>query len=129
MKRILITGARAPVSIDLSRRFHAAGHEVFLCDSIRFPIGRSTSKQHSSFRVPSPRYDTAGFIFEVNRIIDEHQIDLVIPTSEECFYLAAHRAELHCPCLVESLPLLESLHNKFTFSQTYGKRVCIRAAH
>ena len=120
MKRILITGARAPVSIDLSRRFHAAGHKVFLCDSIRFPIGRFTSKQQSTHRVPSPRHDTAGFIVELNRIIDDHQIDLVIPTSEECFYLSANREELHCKCLIDSLPLLESLHNKFTFSQTYA---------
>ena len=119
MKRILITGARAPVSIDLSRRFHAAGHKVFLCDSVRFPIGRFTNQQHSSHRVPSPRHDTAGFISELNRIIDSQQIDLVIPTSEECFYLSAHREELHCRCLIEALPLLESLHNKFTFSQTY----------
>jgi len=43
----------------------------------------------------------------------------LIPTSEECFYISAHREELHCKCLIESLPLLESLHNKFTFSQTY----------
>ena len=119
MKRILITSARAPVSVDLSRRFHTAGHKVFLCDSVRFPIGRFTNQQQSSHRVPSPRHDTAGFISELNRIIDEYQIDLVIPTSEECFYLSAHREELNCPCLVESLPLLESLHNKFTFSQTY----------
>ena len=119
MKRILITGARVPVSIDLSRRFHAAGHKVFLCDSVRFPIGRFTNQQQSFYRVPSPRHDTAGFIFEVNRIIDKHQIDLVIPTTEECFYLSAHREELRCACLIESLPLLESLHNKFTFSQTY----------
>jgi len=60
MKRILITGACAPVSIDLSRRFHAAGHEVFLCDSNRFPVGRFTNQQHSFHRVPSPRHDTAG---------------------------------------------------------------------
>ena len=120
MKRILITGARAPVSIDLSRRFHAAGHKVFLCDSVRFPISRYTSHQQSSHRVPSPRHDTAGFISELNRIIDQHQIDLVIPMSEECFYIAAYREDLHCHCLIESLPLLDSLHNKFTFSQTYA---------
>lgn len=119
MKRILITGARSPVSIDLSRRFHAAGHQVFLCDSIRFPIGRFTSQLQSFHQVPSSRHDTAGFILELNRIIDEHQIDFLIPTSEECFYISAHRDKLHCKCLIESLPLLESLHNKFTFSQTY----------
>lgn len=120
MKRILITGACAPVSIDLSRRFHAAGHEVFLCDSNRFPVGRFTNQQHSFHRVPSPRHDTAAFIHELNRIIDQHQVDLLIPTSEECFYVSAHRDELHCKVLIESLELLDSLHDKFTFSQTYG---------
>ena len=119
MKRILITGACAPVSIDLSRRFHAAGHEVFLCDSNRFPVGRFTNQQHSFHRVPSPRHDTAGFISELNKIIDQHQIDLLIPTSEECFYISAHQNELHCKALIDSLELLDSLHNKFTFSQTY----------
>ena len=119
MKRILITGACAPVSIDLSRRFHAAGHKVFLCDSNRFPIGRFTNQQHSFHRVPSPRHNTASFIIELNELIDQHQIDLLIPTSEECFYISAHRDELHCKVLIESLELLDSLHNKFTFSQTY----------
>ena len=119
MKRILITGACAPVSIDLSRRFHAAGHEVYLCDSNRFPVGRFTNQQHSFHRVPSPRHDTASFIFELNKIIDQHQIDLLIPTSEECFFVSAHRNELHCKVLIESLTLLDTLHNKFTFSQTY----------
>ena len=119
MKRILITGACAPVSIDLSRRFHAAGHEVLLCDSNRFPVGRFTNQQHSFHRVPSPRHDTAAFIGELNQIIDQHQIDLLIPTSEECFYISARRDEIHCKVLIDSLELLGTLHNKFTFSQTY----------
>jgi len=119
MKRILITGACAPVSIDLSRRFHAAGHQVLLCDSNRFPVGRFTNQQHSFHRVPSPRHDTAAFIGELNQIIDQHQIDLLIPTSEECFYISARRDEIHCKVLIDSLELLGTLHNKFTFSQTY----------
>jgi len=119
MKRILITGARAPVSIDLSRRLQAAGHEVFVCDSIRFPIGRFTNQQQSFHRVASPRHDTASFIDELNQIIDEHKIDLLIPTSEESFYVSAYQEQLHCRSLIDSLPLLESLHNKYTFSQTY----------
>lgn len=120
MKRILITGARAPVSIDLSRRFHAAGHKVFLCDSHYFPVGRFTEDRHSFHRVPSPRHNTAGFIGKLNQIIDQHQIDLLIPTSEESFYISAHQNDLHCPALIESLEILDTLHNKFTFSQTYG---------
>ncbi len=119
MKRILITGARAPVAIDLSRRFHAAGHKVILCDSIRFPIGRFTDQKHSFRRVPSPRHNTTGFIHELNQIIDQQQIDLLIPTSEEAFYISAHREQLQCKSLIESLPLLDSLHNKFTFSRNF----------
>ena len=119
MKRILITGARAPVAIDLSRRFHAAGHSVFLCDSILFPIGRFTKQKAAFYRVPSPRHNTDGFIDELNRIIDQQQIDLLIPTSEEAFYVSAHQDQLHCQALIDSLPLLDSLHNKFTFSQNY----------
>ena len=119
MKRILITGARAPVSIDLSRRLQAAGHEVFVCDSIRFPIGRFTTQRQSFHQVAGPRYDSASFIDELNRIIDEHQIDLLIPTSEESFYVSAYQEQLHCRSLIDSLPLLESLHNKYIFSQTF----------
>ena len=44
MKRILLTGARAPVTLDLVRHFHRAGHEVYVADSIYLPLARLSCK-------------------------------------------------------------------------------------
>ncbi len=115
MRRVLITGARAPVALDLGRAFRAAGCKVDLADSVQ-PYAASLSR--SRFRVhrlPPPR-----FAFDACRArlrVLMARFDLLVPTCEEVFWLAAAAARdgwsdrLFAP----SHEVLRSLHSKVDF--------------
>ena len=119
MKRILLTGARAPVTLDLVRHFHRAGHEVYLADSIHLPLARLTRFAKRMFVVSKPVHNPSLFVEELATIARNYRIDLVVPTCEEIFYVAS-RLELfpdHTTVFSEPLPKLEILHNKWKFAQ------------
>ncbi len=116
--RILLTGARAPVTLDLVRHFHLAGHEVFLADSIRLPLAGFSRFAKRTFVVAKPALQPNKFVEDLADIARRHEIDLVIPTCEEIFYIAA-KLHLFPPAVTvfsEPLSRLEQLHNKWTFA-------------
>ena len=118
--RILITGARAPVALDLARRLHRAGHEVFTGDSQRFALtGRSRSVKRNCW-LPRPVDSISKYIAGVRSAVEHHQIDLLIPTCEEIFYLSRFADELGCRLFADSFDKLARMHNKFLFAQSAG---------
>lgn len=116
-KRILITGARAPVALELSRQFSKAGNEVFVADSVRFPLTRASRHVKKSFLLPPPRTKLNAFITALISIIKTHHIDLLIPTCEEVFYIARHLPTLnkYCQVFCDSFDKLALVHSKFNF--------------
>ncbi len=119
MKRILLTGARAPVTLDLVRHFHRAGHEVYLADSIHLPLARLTRFAKKTFVVPKPALEPTRFVEALASIAERYRIDVLIPTCEEIFYVSA-RLDLFASSVTvfaDPLAKLESLHNKWTFAQ------------
>ncbi len=73
---------------------------------------RAVRKNHA---LPSPRFDRAGFIRALDSIIRAHGIDLLIPTCEEVFHVAAGREQLSCEVLAPSREQLGRLHSKWQF--------------
>lgn len=117
MSRVLITGARAPVALHLARLFHAAGHDVTLADSHRFPLSRVT-RTAGYRRLPKPRGNVEAYASAVEDVIAERHIDLVVPTCEEVFFLAAAR-DLHgrsIPLFAPPFDVLALAHNKASFA-------------
>ncbi len=130
MKRILLTGARAPATLDLVRHFHRAGHEVYLADSIQLPLARLTRFAKKTFVVSKPAIKPVKFVEDLAVIVSRYKIDLLLPTCEEIFYLSAHLHLFPSSVSVFSEPLarLQVLHNKWTFTQLIQKLDCpIRA--
>jgi hypothetical protein len=123
MKRILLTGARAPVTLDLVRHFQRAGHEVYLADSIHLPLARLTRFAKRTFVVSKPASNPVKFVEHLASIASQYKIDLVVPTCEEIFYIAARMDLFTDGVKVFSEPLarLHSLHNKWTFAQSVSK--------
>ncbi len=119
MKRVLLTGARAPATLDLVRHFYRSGHEVYLVDSVHLPLARLTRMAKKSFVVTRPTDNPLQFVEDLVSIVRRHQIDLVIPTCEEIFFIAA-RIEAFSgftQVFAEPLSKLANLHNKWTFAQ------------
>lgn len=116
MKNILITGGRAPAALELARAFHRAGHSVFMAESLRGHLSQPSAAIKANFVVPAPRQETGGFLAALKKIIEQNQIDLLIPTCEEVFHIAKGLDSLPCRVFTEPLAKLDSFHNKWKFA-------------
>jgi predicted ATP-grasp superfamily ATP-dependent carboligase len=118
VSNLLVTGARAPVALHLARLFTVAGHRVWLADTHRFPLSRATRFCEGYLRLPSPHDGVAAYSRAVEAAVAAHRIDLVVPTCEEVFFLAAAR-DLHGAAFELFAPPFETLaraHHKALFA-------------
>lgn len=115
---ILVTGARAPIAADIARVLATEGHRVFTTDSLRYPVGRFAPGIAGYIQMPAPRPDFRAFAAAVYQCCVDNRIELVVPTSEEVFWLAQAPAwPAGCRLLAPSAAVLEQMHNKGTFAQ------------
>lgn len=116
---VLVTGTRAPASMDIIRSLIHQGHKVYSADSLHFPLGRFVKGLTNHFTLSKPKQKLDLFIKEIETIIKTHAIDLLIPTCEEIFFLSQGHALLskHTQVFFEPFARLNDLHNKFKFNQ------------
>lgn len=114
-KSILITGARSFVALDLARTFFDAGMRVICVDSLRASICRYSKKVNSFYQIASPRFQFEEFVSDLQKIIKKENIDCIIPTCEEVFYLGKAKNQLETSLFCEKFEDLEILHNKWKF--------------
>lgn len=114
---ILITSGRAPVTLELARLFTGAGYKVFVADSMKHQLCTNSRYVAKNFLVPPPKYQPTEYINALVEIIKQENIDLLIPTCEDIFYIShgLSRLESHCQVFAESLDKLNKLHNKWEF--------------
>ncbi len=118
-RRVLITGARAAAALDLARDFVAAEWEVHLADSRLVRMARWSKLPVRHHRYPPPREAREAFRTRIAAIVAEEAIDLIVPTCEEVFHLAAPalRAQLGGRLFAPDLATLRQLHDKFAFAR------------
>lgn len=118
--RILITGGRAPVALELARLFREAGHTVLAAESLKRHLCRVSRSVTASFTLPPPRQDPGGYVEGLTSIIDRYGVDLLVPTCEEVFHISKGYDKLakHCRVFTEPLPVLAKLHHKYEFIRT-----------
>ena len=119
--RVLLTGARAPVTLELARAFHASGHDVFVADSFRAHLLRGSRAVRRSYRVPAPRSDrdARAFAEGLRDVIRRESIELLVPTCEEVFHVARRLDVLAPQTRVFAMPIeaLTPLHDKHAFAK------------
>lgn len=115
--KVLVTGARAPVTLHLCRILHDSGHLVFAADSVSYALTKSSKMVQDFLLYPSPKFQTADFITVLVDFIKMNEIDLLIPTCEESFYISKYKDELsaYCEIFVGDFQQMMLLHNKFDF--------------
>ena len=114
--RFLLTGARAPVALDLSRCLHQAGHEVHVADVfINHMIGRSKAIAGFHTYAP-PRSKPMAFQADVRDLVSDLGIEMIIPLCEEVFYLAQAAKVFPLPLFAPDLDTLMRLHSKLEFA-------------
>ncbi|UVO50009.1 hypothetical protein M0208_05550 [Sphingomonas sp. SUN019] len=111
---ILVTGARAPVALDIARSFRAAGHDVHLADSVAAYAACWSRSGFPVHRLPPPRHQFGAFREELSALVDRLGATLVVPTCEEVFYVVA-AADGAYPVFAPPLATLRALHSKSAF--------------
>jgi len=123
--RLLVTAARMPFAVALIRRLAEAGHTLYACDTYANAPGSHSRYVAEHFVTASPRREPERFAEQVSEMAREHSIDLVIPSWEDVFYLAAVP-----PAGVRvygaSFESLARLHDKATF-QSLAEELGVRA--
>lgn len=116
---VLVTGSRAPASMDIMRSLIKQGYQVYSVDSMTFPLGRFVKGLKKHFTIPKPNRNLQGFLDAIKAIVIDYKIDLLIPTCEEIFFISQGYTELskHTRLLCEPFERLNPLHNKYIFNQ------------
>lgn len=116
---VLILGARAPACLEWARACAASGHQVTVADSLAWPLARASRAVQAFVRLPEPRSNPQVWIEALANLIRERQIDLLLPTCEEVFYLAHGLEQLTplCRVLTSDFALLHQLHHKGRFAE------------
>jgi len=119
---VLLTGGRAPATLELARLFHAAGHRVVVAESLPHHVCQGSLAVARNVQVPAPNPDRAGFLAALAAIVRDERVDLVLPTCEELFHVAAGRDQLGCAVFAPPLPQLRRLHSKLQFIRDLAAR-------
>jgi hypothetical protein len=107
-----------PFAVDEIRKLGEVGNDVTAVDTFKASPGSHSRFAARHLEVPAPAQETEAFVDSVASIMDEHQIEWLLPMFEEVFYLAAHRdrlegrAELFFP----DFTTLAKVHDKVSFA-------------
>ncbi|WP_024612097.1 ATP-grasp domain-containing protein [Pseudoalteromonas sp. TB64] len=114
MANFLITGARAPAALELARNLFRDGHIIYMADSLAFPLAKHSKCVKKTFRITAPKASLLRFKNDIKSILKQYNIDVVIPTCEEVFYISAVKPDLepHSTIFCPDFNLIKKLHSK-----------------
>jgi predicted ATP-grasp superfamily ATP-dependent carboligase len=117
--KILVTGTRAPVALDICRSLDEQGFSVYSADSMHYPLSTYSSSIKQHFALPKPNKFPRQFANSISDIIKTKHIDILLPTCEEVFFLAHFHEQLSkkCRLLFDDIKQLKPLHNKYDFNK------------
>lgn len=117
--RILVTSSRNPFALDIIRKLGSSGHAVVASDTYEGAIGSHSKYLAGHAVTASPRFETEQFIADVVDIVKRYDIELIIPTFEEVFYLAARVGDLPegVRLYAGAFDKLARLHDKASFQR------------
>ncbi len=118
-KNIFVTGGRSFVALELARGFHKSGCSVYVGDSLPRYICQYSNAVTRYVQLPSPAFSFLEFQEKLVECCREFQIDVLIPTCEEVFYVSKAKESLEklgVFVMTSPLELLEKLHHKYLFT-------------
>ena len=124
---VLLTGGRAPATLELARLLHRAGHTIDVAESAPIHLCSRSRAVRRNVLVAAPACEPHRFAADVAAACVDGKIHLLIPTCEEIFFVAAQAGRIRQliadtgrqppAILCDNLATLRSLHHKFEFTQ------------
>lgn len=118
-QKVLVTFARSFLALEISRHWHAGGHQVFVVDSLNHHVSKYSNTVTKNFILPSPRFNSEDYITGLIKIIEQEKIDILIPVYEEISYIskAIERFPSTCKIFAPPFALYHELQNKWLFQK------------
>lgn len=118
-KTVVLTGGRAPATLELARLFGMAGNRVIVAESARRHLCARSRYVERIYQVPAPREQPDAYVRALSEVMDKERASLLIPTCEEIFYVSKGREQLRAygEVLAEGIDVLRLLHDKWQFGQ------------
>lgn len=115
--KVLVSGARAPSCLEISRQLKLAGNEVFVSDCTSLTLSRFSNQFSGYLEFSSPRFEFERFKNDIEMFVHTNEINLVIPTCEEVFYLSRLKSEMKKDVFFcDEFAKLKKLHSKMDFA-------------
>ncbi|MBP1326604.1 glutathione synthase/RimK-type ligase-like ATP-grasp enzyme [Leucobacter exalbidus] len=117
--RVLVTSSRNTFALDIIRKLGSTGHTVVASDTYAGAIGSHSKYLEAHAVTASPRFKTDQFIADISELVTKHNIDLIIPSFEEAFYLSArvHDLPAGVTLFAGDFESLARLHDKASFQR------------
>lgn len=121
--RVLVTSSRNTFALDIIRKLGSAGHTVIATDTYAGAMGSHSRFAHAHEVTASPTVATDEFIADIARIVATYEIDLIVPSFEEVFHLAARAHDLPAGVrlFAGGFAELARLHDKASFQRLVEK--------
>ncbi|MDG1988342.1 MAG: hypothetical protein P8J18_10205 [Halieaceae bacterium] len=94
---VLLTLGRLPKALEIARALDSAGCRVIVAESLRWHVCKPSNSVASSYKVTAPNVDLETYLREPLDIINQEDIDLVVPISEEAVYVSLLHGRLLLP--------------------------------
>lgn len=116
---VLLTLGRLPKGLDIARSFHRAGFRVIVAEPFSWHLMRVSRSVAQCHEVTAPNIDRERYLDDLEWIINEEQVGLVIPVSEETMHVAELKERLPFSVRVYTMHKADllALHDKFRFIQ------------
>lgn len=120
MKKILVLDANQRSALAVTRSLGKRNLEVFTAEEMPEALASSSRFSKRHFTYPSPRVCPDEFISVLSQLVEEQQIDILMPMTElTVMLLIMHKASFHDVRIPFSdLSTIESFNNKCTLMQT-----------
>jgi predicted ATP-grasp superfamily ATP-dependent carboligase len=116
-KTVLLTLGRLPKSLDFARAFARAGWRVLVAEPFKNHLTGVSRAVTTSFVVPAPIQGKQAYLLALAKIVEDENVDLVLPLSEESMHVAGLRDHVpqHVAIYAPDQKAILALHDKLSF--------------
>ncbi len=116
-KRLLLTNGRSPITLYLARLLHSNGHDIYVTDTQKIHYCRFSNCVKKNLVVPAPRLHPDEYVDALVKIVQEEEIDMLIPNWEDVLPISKRKSLFpsSCKVFVTEFDLLRRVHHKGNF--------------
>ncbi|MFD0917839.1 ATP-grasp domain-containing protein [Pseudahrensia aquimaris] len=85
-KTALLTLGRLPKALDIAQALSLAGWRVIVAEPFAWHLCRVSRHVATSYQTSAPNSDQQAYLEDLMRIIEQENVSLVVPVSEECLH-------------------------------------------